>query len=313
MKSLTIIGLIFLAPLISTAKVDVDLLDIPLKTDINLNPLYIKVSEAHSNIYRIKKGPICDLQKIKVMIIDTQLDSSVPALKNFFERPTGISFKESDHGTHVAGIIATRLVRSLGERAYSQVEFIHCQNSGIIKTESGYKSLTDSTELLNCMDKAIKMKVDVVNYSGGGTSFIQAEFDKIKELRKNKITLVVSAGNLNMEGSLYYPCGIKLDNIVCVGSVDRTSKKSEFSNYGSKISYWALGDRVTSYGVRDNLMEMTGTSQAAPQVTAYIVLQKLKASPQVLSKAKKEGMISDGKSLKTNAKSVTQNKISSLF
>ena len=53
-----------------------------------------------------------------------------------------------------------------------------------------------------------------------------------------------------------------------VGSLNKAGGMSYFSNYGTILKYWKLGEEVSAGG-----FTMSGTSQATPQATADIARQ----------------------------------------
>lgn len=80
----------------------------------------------------------------------------------------------------------------------------------------------------------------------------------------NRITVIVSAGDDGEEGCNYSPNG---KNIIKVGSSNKHGYASDFTNRGSCVNIYALGEDVIS---------MNGTSYSASIITSYVAGYKEK-------------------------------------
>lgn len=110
----------------------------------------------------------------------------------------------------------------------------------------------------------------VINFSSGDRGFESELFlESLKSLDKKGVMLITSAGNdgLNLNQDLSYPCSYDLPNLICVGSLTKQNKKSEFSNFGPSVQIYAKGE----YGGY-----LQGTSFAAPIISQAIALIKVK-------------------------------------
>lgn len=185
-----------------------------------------------------------------------------------------LSFQPMDdvgHGTHVAGIIDN------GTKLFPEIKFV------IYKYYSNSKNSTVSTltSTIRAIELATKHGVDVINYSAGGVEPSLAEKNAIDKAREKGIVFVTAAGNDGKEiGGKekynYYPGSYNLSNIISVGNTQENLNLHPSSNYSSQYVHIAApGDRILSTLPFNGFGTMTGTSQAAPFVTAAIAISRL--------------------------------------
>jgi hypothetical protein len=111
------------------------------------------------------------------------------------------------------------------------------------------------------------------------------KFFKYIYTKNPKVVFVTAAGNGGLadksrgglDGNNFYPGGIKLPNVITVGAVNNDGSRAEFSNFAAtadaEITLSAPGmDLVLGVGKDGNPIKSSGTSYAAPQVTATVAL-----------------------------------------
>lgn len=127
-----------------------------------------------------------------------------------------------------------------------------------------YKKQT--SKIIESWDYSVSKGAKVINFSSGSIFFDPEQISNWLD-QNPQIVLVVSAGNdsRNLDKYPHYPCSIKKTNLFCVGSVNRSYKKSDFSNYGKNV-LMAFGDHKN----------YKGTSFAAPEVSKFIASQLYK-------------------------------------
>lgn len=172
------------------------------------------------------------------------------------------------HGTHIAGIIAKHAPKArLMNLKYFDREI------------DGVSALRNSIEAIKY---AIQMKVDIINYSGGGTIPSREELKALKEAQEQGILVVAAAGNegSNSEREPFFPANYKLTNILSVTAIDTTGLGAPIlptSNFGAgSVAVAAMGKDVVSTLPGNRFGPMTGTSQAtafAAAVAANIILE----------------------------------------
>lgn len=180
------------------------------------------------------------------------------------------SFKPTDahgHGTHVAGIIKSVFpdVKILALKYYNP------QASGQQNLESTIKAL----------EYAVKMNVDIINYSGGGPEPSTEELRVLKEAERKGIMVIAAAGNersnIDDKKNAYYPASYGLSNIITVGAHDEEMQIIPSSNWGkNSVDIAAPGHRIRSAIPQGGAGFMTGTSQATAFVSGVAALIKAK-------------------------------------
>lgn len=177
------------------------------------------------------------------------------------------------HGTHIAGIIGAEAGNKTGI-----VGIAPKVNLMVLKYFDPKKPNTDHLKnTINAIKYAVQMKVDIINYSGGGTEFSAEEKQAIEEARRQGILFVAAAGNekSNSDVFKYYPADYGLDNIISVTAIDPGTQVLPTSNYGIEtVDLAAPGQNILSTLPGNNYGYMTGTSQATAFVTGAAVLVK---------------------------------------
>lgn len=222
--------------------------------------------------------------RAKIAVIDTGVDYNHPALQHAitdgYNAITDQEFRKENsidsigHGTHVAGIIAG-VDNNL--KIYGILDNVEIIPIIALDEDGGSDKV-----LIRAIEWAITKRPDVINLSLGRESNpfyndTEGICDSIKKAYENDIFVVVAAGNSgDLNNPLNYPAGCK--NSISVVSINKELKSSSFSNYDSNASFSAPGEEILStlpisinpsgYGY------LSGTSMAAPQISAIIGLYK---------------------------------------
>jgi subtilisin family serine protease len=222
---------------------------------------------------------------IKVAVIDTgfDFDSSWKNqnLKNFgltypkFCKSKFLNFSSSSnfeefegnfrgHGTHIAGLIA---------KNNEKVDYcitIYKYYSNKDTNNIGY--------ILKVYRDLLEKDYDIVNYSGGGESYIKEECEILKELYKRGTVIVAAAGNKgeDLDQHPFYPasCGPYIRVIGNINPDGSLYKNSNFYSSKHKNFYLRPGVEVTSLGVNDFILKHTGSSQATAIYTGELVREQ---------------------------------------
>jgi subtilisin family serine protease len=236
--------------------------------------------------WRISEGS----RSVVVAVIDTGLDATHPDIKqNLWHDPAtgayGWDFvtnkanpvDEHGHGTHVAGILGATLNAKAGISGVAhQVSIMAVRYYS--EKNSGVKNLENSIRALNW---AIDHGAKIINYSGGGPEFSQEEYTALRRARDKGVLLVAAAGNEHQDTdkseNFYYPCAYRLDNIICVASININNKLLPSSNWGKKhVDVAAPGENILSTTPGGRYAYMSGTSQATAFVTGLAALMLAK-------------------------------------
>lgn len=175
------------------------------------------------------------------------------------------------HGTHIAGIIAAHPSmdgKFKGVASNAQIMVLKYFDP---KT-SGFDNLRNS---VSAIQYAIKMKANIINYSGGGNEFSAEEKRALGIAEKLGILVVAAAGNerSDTDENPFYPANYNMSNILSVAAVDQNSVLLPSSNFGRKSVHLAApGHKIISTLPDNKLGAMTGTSQATAIVSGSAAL-----------------------------------------
>jgi subtilisin family serine protease len=171
------------------------------------------------------------------------------------------------HGTHVAGIIGAVTNLDSGVSGVAPRVLIMAVKY-YSESNPGSVNLKNTIDALNY---AIDRGARIINYSGGGPEYSEAEYLAIKRAESRGILVVAAAGNehqnTDLRERLYYPQAYGLSNIISVAATDINNNLLPSSNWGkSKIDVAAPGENIYSTLPGNRYGYMTGTSQA----TAFV-------------------------------------------
>lgn len=168
------------------------------------------------------------------------------------------------HGTHVAGTIVDLTqglkvyilpVRTMDDQGY------------------GY-----SSSIVNGIFYAADSGAQVINLSLGGTlstAYGQDSVytDAINYAQSQGAVVVVAAGNDNANAANTIPASLR--QVITVAALDPDLSKASYSNYGNPIDVAAPGSSIVSCSTNGGFTDMSGTSMAAPHVSAIAAMIKL--------------------------------------
>lgn len=187
------------------------------------------------------------------------------------------------HGTHVAGIIASKKYGVAHGTLIMPLNYYIMENDyeKAMKLSKKYKTsnfgelaLLMSTEGLNY---AVDNGAKIINYSGGGPFSSQSELSALKNAERKGVLVIVAAGNegsnLNIKTNEYFPCSYNLPNVICVGNYNQINNTmAESSNYGKSVDVFAPGYSILSDSRINEKKNLTGASQSTPYVTGLAAL-----------------------------------------
>ncbi len=188
------------------------------------------------------------------------------------------------HGTHIAGLIAGRNKDGFGQHGVAPEARLMILKYYDAKA-SPWKNLVNS---IRAFRYAIRMKAQIINYSGGGPGWNDEEVKVLRQAESQSILIVAAAGNqgINTEFRKYYPADYPLSNILSVTATDQKRKLAGFANFNPKsVGLAAPGADIVSTLPEGLRGEMSGTSQAtalATGVAALILSQRPVSNPAQL-------------------------------
>lgn len=232
---------------------------------------YSDVGWAHLNQFHVLQNKVPN--EIRVMVIDTGIGDH-RSLNRFVQNDGSDHYIDrKGHGTHVAGIIlyGNRSNAQLGMDTKDQV----CENVKLFSCKyydptKIFESNIDSS--IRCVRLAIELKIDVINYSGGGESFSKEEYLAYTDFIKTDGLVVAAAGNdkNSLEQTMYYPASYAFDqnhllkNVAVVQNRCSNGELCESSNR-HPAAMTEDGEKVFSTLPDNQYGYLTGTSQAAPE------------------------------------------------
>jgi thermitase len=262
-------------------------------------------------VVKATKAFDCSSSPIIVAIIDTGVDFTHQNLKNvawtntkelngkkgvdddhngFVDDVNGWDFTTNSpiildghgHGTHLAGIISGKSSEPNGFKGVCPG--IKIMSLRYFATDlSGLKNLENTVKAIKY---AIKNGANIINYSGGGSSYASDEYMALKEATDKGILLVAAAGNERSDTAIrpYFPASYDLKNIISVAGVGTDGRLIPASNWGkTTVDVAAPGGGILSLQQNQTYGFMNGTSQATAFVSGlagliWSVNPKLKAA-----------------------------------
>lgn len=197
--------------------------------------------------------------------------------------PDPFDLDPTNHGTHVAGIIA-----AVGDNARGLTGVAHAATIMPLRVlgADGNGSDADVTaaiyyaaRLSNSSGQLPSQRADIINLSLGSTDVSTTMANAIDAAIDAGVIVVAAAGNNNSDES-FYPAA--QERVIAVSSVTDHRTRSSFSNFGTFIDVAAPGGGdYLNDGFQGGILstlyaseygELMGTSMAAPHVSGVIAL-----------------------------------------
>lgn len=206
------------------------------------------------------------LSQIVVAELDSGVDSDHELLKDRL-LPNNVNLSgtgepdscEDDfgHGTHVAGILADNTLSNVKIRPYKVLD----------RNGKGPISL-----IALAVDKAVDDGASIINMSLSSKGESQTMTDSVNNAVAKNINVVVAAGNdcADLEKVYYSPACV--ESAITVSATTQSNRLSAYSNYNNTIDIAAPGDNVKSSYLGNTYTLMSGTSMAAPLVSAGLAI-----------------------------------------
>ncbi|WP_445490911.1 S8 family serine peptidase [Niallia sp. 03133] len=201
-----------------------------------------------------------------IAVVDTGVDNSLADLKenvradlgkNYIANSTDAS-DDNGHGTHVSGIIAAGVDNNYSIAGIDSTAKI-LPVKVLDATGSG-----DTEQIAKGIKYAVDQGARVINLSLGGPYSRTLEY-MLQYARSKNVTVIAASGN-DGSGILSYPASSKYTT--SVGASNDLDLVSDYSNYGEGLDLVAPGTNIPSLVPNGNVMYMSGTSMAAPHVSA---------------------------------------------
>ncbi len=182
---------------------------------------------------------------------------------------------EDSHGTHCAGTIAAAKNNGSGIAGIADYENIKIMP---IKALGGSNGTGTTMSVILAIKYAEDNGADICNLSLGTSNNDMLLYRIISQ---SDMLFVVAAGNsssgsgvgINTDIKPSYPASYNLDNIISVANITAEGKLHKSSDYGARsVDIAAPGTDIYGLSTDGRYTYMTGTSMAAPMVTAAAAL-----------------------------------------
>lgn len=209
--------------------------------------------------------PVCDFD-VKVGIVDSAIDTKHSAFKS--ADITEKSFLPNDlnasvqHGTVIASLLvgeSKQLVPLLPKgKVYSAQVFYQ---------QSDYAQGATLSAIISGINWLLEQNVTVINMSLAGPDNQILHSVLNAAIAKGAI-VIAAAGNEGPAAPPMYPAAYQ--DVIAVSAIDKNQQAYRWSNRGDYVDYSALGVNVLTAKSGQRIGRESGTSIAAPQVTAAI-------------------------------------------
>lgn len=154
-------------------------------------------------------------------------------------------------------------------------------------------------------NKPTSTAVISMSIQGGGQA--QSYKAAIDVAVSDGVTVVVAAGNYNVDANRYSPAFVP--SALTIGSTDYLDRRSSFSNYGSRIDLFAPGSDIQAASHQNDRDDttMSGTSMACPHVSGAVALL-LETNSHMQPSAVRSALLSAAVSVVTGKTSATTDK-----
>lgn len=172
---------------------------------------------------------------------------------------------EDAHGTHGAGTIAANAGNGVGIAGIVQSDHVKVM---AVKALGGSDGSGTTASIIQAIQYAEANGAQICNLSLGSSQNDPALY---RTIASSKMLFVVAAGNdgTDLETAPSYPASYDLDNLIAVANIRYDGELDPTSSYGAaSVDLAAPGSYILSTTPGDTYSYMTGTSMAAPMVSA---------------------------------------------
>lgn len=234
--------------------------------------------------------PVCTAE-LKVGILDTAIELNHSAFKNSRIKqqvflPKDIQLPK-EHGSAVAALLV-----SSAKKMPALIPNAQLYSAAVFHAQNTYHQGATLLNLIKGMNWLLSQQVSVINMSLAGPDN-QVLAQAVSEVLKQEVTIVAAAGNQGPTAAPLYPAAYS--GVLTATAVDKNNQIYRWANQGNYIDFAAPGVSIYSAKIDKTLTGFglhTGTSMAAPVVSAFTACEKAKNKeyfPQLIAIAKDLG------------------------
>ena len=210
-------------------------------------------------------GLMCDTT-LRIGIVDSAVDKTHRAFaganinaKSFLaDNLTSPSL----HGSAVASLLVGKT-----DKLIPLLPKAELYSAEVFYRQSDFSQGATLSAMIQALNWLLEHKVEVVNMSLAGPDNRILE-RVINAATNNGAFIVAAAGNEGPSAATVYPAGY--NNVIAVSAINKKRQPYRWSNRGDYIDYSALGVNVLSAQPQQSLGKESGTSMAAPVVSAAL-------------------------------------------
>ncbi|HEY6796702.1 MAG TPA: S8 family serine peptidase [Kineosporiaceae bacterium] len=207
-----------------------------------------------------------------VAVVDTGVEGSHPDLDGRvlvgYDVLSGGGTGNTDpygHGTHVAGIVAASAGNGIGVEGLAPQALILPVRA--LDAGGGGWDSDIATAIIWATDHG----ATVINLSLGGPDASDAMRGAIVYAINHGVVVVAAVGNERADGNpVEYPAAFGLPGLIAVAATTSERVSAAYSNTGSQVMIAAPGSSILSTYLNGTYALMSGTSMAAPYVSAAV-------------------------------------------
>ncbi len=212
---------------------------------------------------------------VRIGMIDTGIERNHPSFasarieeKNFISAdvPQSPEQQPRNHGTAVAGV----MVGKIGDNP-PRLPTATLLNAAVFYARDQYVQGTTLSHLVQAINWLVGEEVSVINMSLTGPDNRVLKVALERAIHKN-VTIVAAAGNGGPAARPFFPAAY--DNVIAATAVDAEANIYRWANRGDYIDFAAAGVAVLTARKDQQWGRESGTSIAAPTVSAYVACEK---------------------------------------
>ncbi len=208
---------------------------------------------------------VCDLE-VKVGLVDSAIDANHSALKQ--ADITAKSFlpdtinQSAQHGTAIASVLVGK-----SEALIPLLPKAKVYSAQVFYQQSDYAQGATLSAIITGVNWLLEQNVKVINMSLAGPDNQILQRVLTAAMAKGA-WVVAAAGNEGPAAPAMYPAAYQ--DVIAVSAIDKLQQPYRWSNRGDYIDYAALGVNVLTAQSGHRIGRESGTSIAAPHITAHI-------------------------------------------